>query len=347
MRHHPALHAPRSRRATRSLLAALRLLEAGGGPPPPASFDRALAAEASPTWRALALLGRGLCEELQRRAGGGSADRRGRPGGVEGGRSRRLRGGPGRSGPRSLDRVRTATSAPPSSARLGGSRERSPPEVLGAVLLELGSAAAESGEAQTAAARWQEALERGDPATRAAAAANLGRLAAARGRRPRRGVDVRARHDGGRRAPRPGGRRRAWSPWPRRRPPRGAGTRWTPASAGRCRSAARTPTRRGVAEVLHDLGIAYWRRDQLQRATRSLEECRARAEEVGDDALRGAALRALAAVALQDGRLVVALAYAQEATLAASTPEDRRAVAAVLRQVGDEARRQGSDFAER
>ena len=83
------------------------------------------------------------------------------------------------------------------------------------------------------------------------------------------------------------------------------------------------------------------------RATRSLEECRARAEELGDEALRGAALRALAAVALQDGRLVVALAYAQEATLAASTAGDRRAVAAVLRQVGDEARRQGSELAER
>jgi len=57
----------------------------------------------------------------------------------------------------------------------------SPPEVLGAVLLELGSAAAENGEAKTAAARWQEAFERGDPRTQAAAAANLGRLAAARG----------------------------------------------------------------------------------------------------------------------------------------------------------------------
>ena len=45
------------------LLAALsRLRVEGAGAA--AAFDRVLAAEASPTWRGLALLGRGLCEEL-------------------------------------------------------------------------------------------------------------------------------------------------------------------------------------------------------------------------------------------------------------------------------------------
>jgi hypothetical protein len=98
----------------------------------------------------------------------------------------------------------------------------------------------------------------------------------------------------------------------------------------------------GVAEILHDLGISHWRRGQGHRATRCLEDCRASADDLGDDALRGAALRALAAVALGGGRLVVALAYAQEAALAARTAEERQMAAAVLRQIGDEARRQGS-----
>ena len=98
----------------------------------------------------------------------------------------------------------------------------------------------------------------------------------------------------------------------------------------------------GAAEILHDLGVAHWRRGQAGAATRYLEECRAAAEEEGDAALRGAALRALAGVAQEGGRLVVALAYAQEAALAAESSSERRLVAAALRELGDEARRQGS-----
>ncbi len=326
------------------LLAALRLLEAGGGPAA-GSFDRALAAEAAPTWRALALLGRGFCEQLN---GAPAAAQLTVAAALEEWRTADpaacavALAALGRA-------LSTGSDGDLGAAFLGAARQlsgSSPPEVLGAVLLELGSAAAEGGEAQTAVARWQEALERGDPATRAAAAANLGRLAAARGDAPAAelmferamtvaaGPHVRVVADG----------------MATLAAQAAAEGHWDEVDA-RLRRAL--PLRRadadgrGVAEVLHDLGIAYWRRDQLQRATRSLEECRARAEEVGDEALRGAALRALAAVALQDGRLVVALAYAQEATRAASTPGDRRAVAAVLRQVGDEARRQGSELAER
>ena len=321
------------------LLAALRLLASGAAAA--GAFDRVLAAEASPTWRALALLGRGLCEEL---SGAPAAAQLTVAAALEEWRA----ADPGACAVALAALGRALSTGPDGdlgAAFMSAARQlsgASPPEVLGAVLLELGSAAAENGEAQTAAARWQEALERGDPRTRAAAAANLGRLAAARGDAAAAeamfaramtvsgGPHVRVVADG----------------MVTLAAQAAAEGRWDEVDA-RLRQAL--PLRRadadgrGVAEVLHDLGIAHWRRDQLQRATRSLEECRARAEELGDEALRGAALRALAAVALQDGRLVVGLAYAQEATLAAITPGDRRSVAAVLRQVGDEARRQGSD----
>ncbi|MGD0371333.1 MAG: tetratricopeptide repeat protein [Candidatus Dormibacteria bacterium] len=322
------------------LLAALRLLAAGAAAAA-SSFDRVLAAEASPTWRALALLGRGLCEELN---GAPAAAQLTVTAALEEWRA----ADPGACAMAlaALGRaLSTGSDADLGGAFLGAAQQLSgagPPEVLGAVLLELGSAAAENGEARTAAARWQEALERGDPRARAAAAANLGRLAAARGDAAAAGSmferamtvaggpHVRVVADG----------------LVTLAAQAAAEGRWDEVDS-RLRQAL--PLRRadaddrGVAEVLHDLGIAYWRLDQLQRATRSLEECRARAEELGDEALRGAALRALAAVALQDGRLVVALAYAQEATLVASTSGDRHAVAGVLRQVGEEARRQGSD----
>ena len=326
------------------LVAALHLLAAGAAAAGDA-FDRVLATEASPTWRALALLGRGLCEELN---GAPAAAQLTVAAALEEWRT----ADPGACAVALAVLGRALSTGPDGAlgaAFMGAARQlsgASPPEVLGAVLLELGSAAAENGEAQTAAVRWQEALERGDPRTRAAAAANLGRLAAARGD----GAAAEAMFD----------RAMTVSGGPHVRvvadgmvtlaAQAAAEGRWDEVDA-RLRQALplrrADADRRGVAEVLHDLGIAYWRRDQLPRATRSLEECRSRAEELGDEALRGAALRALAAVALQDGRLVVALAYAQEATLAASTAGDRRAVAAVLRQVGDEARRQGSELAER
>jgi len=319
-----------------SALNRLRMEGAGAG----AAFDRLLAAEASPAWRGLELLGRGLCEELHGARAEAQASVRlaleqwavadaGACAVALAALGRALVSGPDAG----LGAAYLAA-----AERLSGG---SPREVLGAVQLELGSAAAESGEAKTAAARWQEALARGDPRTQAAAAANLGRLAAARGdaagaeRMFQRAMEV----------------------------PEGpqvqvvadglvtlasqaaAEERWDDVEA-RLRQAM--PLReagldaRGVAEILHDLGISHWRRGQAQRATRYLEDCRASADDLGDDTLRGAALRALAAIALEGDRLVVALAYAQEAALAARTAEDRQTAAAVLRQIGDDARRQGS-----
>ena len=321
------------------LLAALNRLRVEGAGAA-AAFDRLVAAEASPAWRGLALLGRGLCEELHGARAEAQAS-------VRSALEQWAIADPGACAVAlaALGRALVAGSDGDLGAAYLASAERlsggSPPEVLGAVLLELGSAAAENGEATTAAARWQEAFERGDPHTRAAAAANLGRLAAARGdaagaeRMFQRAMEV----------------------------PEGphvqvvadglvtlasqaaAEERWDDVEA-RLRQAM--PLReagldaRGVAEILHDLGISHWRRGQAHQATRCLEDCRACADDLDDDALRGAALRALAAVALEGGRLVVALAYAQEAALAARTAEERQMAAAVLRQIGDEARRQGS-----
>jgi tetratricopeptide (TPR) repeat protein len=304
------------------------------------AFDRLLAAEAAPVWRALALLGRGFCEELH----GSQSEARAS---VRSALEQWAAADPGACAVAlaALGRALVTGSDGDLGAAFLASAQRlsedSPAEVLASVLLELGSAAAENGEAGNAATRWQEALERGDRPTRAAAAANLGRLAAARGDAPGaegmfgrsmevpEGPHVQVVADG----------------LVTLASQAAAEERWDEVEA-RLRQAM--PLREacldahGVAEILHDLGISYWRRGQAHRATRSLEDCRARADELGDDVLRGAALRALAAVALDGGRLVVALAYAQEAALAARSGEERQMAAAVLRQIGDEARRQGS-----
>ena len=291
-------------------------------------------------WRALALLGRGFCEEMSgsraaARASIGSALREwvgADPGSCAvalAALGRALAAGPDPS-------LSVAFLA--SAQRLSGG---SPAAVLGAVLLELGTAAAESGEAHTAAARWEGALGGGDPGTQAAAAANLGRLAAVRGDAATAdqmferalavadGSHLRVVADG-----LAGLASQA-----------AADGRWEEADA-RLRQALALrqadQDARGAAAILHDLGIAHWRRGQVHGATRCLEDCRASAEDLGDDELRGAALRALAGVAVETGRLVVALAYAQEAALAARSTGQRRAVASVFRHVGDEARRQGS-----
>jgi tetratricopeptide (TPR) repeat protein len=305
-----------------------------------ASFDRLLSTEASPVWRSLALLGRGLCEEL---SGARAAARGSIRAALEGwaatdpGACAVAVAALGRAVASELD-AGLGIAYLEAAQRLSGG---SAPEVLGAVSLELGSAAAENGEARTAAAHWQKALECGDPRTRAAAAANLGRLAAARGdaatagRMFERGLAV---ADGPHLRVVADGLVALASQ-------AAADGRWEEAEGSLRRALALRRTdrdRRGGAEILHDLGITHWRRGQLPTATRCLEESRAGAEEVGDDALRCEALRALAAVALEAGRLVVALAYAQEAALAAPNPSHRRLVATVLREIGDEARRQGS-----
>jgi tetratricopeptide (TPR) repeat protein len=322
-----------------SFLTALRHLEVDRSAAAVA-FERLLATEASPAWRALALLGRGLCEELSgARAAARSSVRAALQqwAATDPGACAVAVAALGRSVASELDAALGIAFLEAAQRLSGGS----PPEILGAVSLELGSAAAENGEASTAVAHWERALECGDPGIRAAAAANLGRLAAARG--------------DGATAMRFLDRGLAVSDGPHVRvvadglvalASQAAATgRWEEAEAGLRR--ALTLRRaghdgHGVAEILHDLGVASWRRGQVAAATRYLEECRAGAEEAGDEALRGAALRALAAVALEGGRLVVALAYAQEAAVAAQDPDDRRLVASVLREIGDEARRQGS-----
>ena len=322
-----------------ALLAALRLLEAHD-PSAAGSFDRAVAAEVSPAWRALALLGRGFCEAMSGSRAAARASIRSAlrewagadPGGCAvalAALGRALAAGPDAS-------LSTAFLA--SAQRLS---EGSPPVVLGAVLLELGTAAAESGEAHTAATRWEGALDGGDPRTQAAAAANLGRLAAARGdaaiadRMFERALEV---ADGPHVPVVADGLVSLASQ-------AAADGRWEEVAAWLRQALALRQAEqdaRGAAAILHDLGIAHWRRGQLHGATRCLEDCRASAENLGDDELRGAALCALAGVAIETGRLVVALAYAQEAALAARSTGQRRAVASVFRQVGDEARRQGS-----
>ena len=305
-----------------------------------AAFEEVLASEAAPAWRAVALLGRGLCEEM---AGSRDAARASVSSALEqwaraepascavalAALGRALSGG-GHGG--------ASAAFMESARRMAGGSSR---EVLGAVLVELGSAVAESGEAHTAAVHWREALELGDPQTRAAAAANLGRLAAARGdwAAADRMFDLALAVPDGAHVPVVADGLVALAAQA------GSEGLWEEADA-RLRQAL--PLRQsdgdrpGVAEVLHDLGIASWRQGDLHWATRCLEDCRTAAEDLGDHALRGAALRALAMVALEGGRPVVALAYAQEAALAARGAEERRACAVVLQQVGEEARRQGS-----
>ena len=322
-----------------ALQAALHLLEEDGAGAA-GSFDRALAAEASPAWRAVAMLGRGLCEEI-------AGSRVAAQASVRSALEQWAVADPGACAVAlaALGRCLGSGSDGDLGAAFLASAQRlsggSPPEILGAVLLELGTAAAENGEAQTAAARWREALEQGDLRTSAAAAANLGRLAAARGDAAgaegmfERAMQVPAGHhvrvvaDGLVTLASQAAAEGRWEDVERRL-----------RQARPLRQADRDA--HGVAEILHDLGISHWRRGHAHRATRCLEDCRASAEELGDDALRGGALRALAAVALEGERLVVALAYGQEAALAARSAEERQMAAAVLRQIGDKARRQGS-----
>lgn len=320
------------------LLTAIGLL-AGGSPAAAESFDRALAAESAPAWRAVALLGRGLSEEL---AGSPSAARASVRAalelwaGADAGACAVALATLGRS-------LAEGEESELASAFLKAARGLSaggPAEVAGSVLVEMGAAAAERGEAGAAAACWREALECGDGRSQAAAAANLGRLLAARG-------DAEAALELFERA-------LAVADGPHLTViadglvtlavQAAAEGRWDDVDASLRRS---LPLRqadqdgRGAAEVLHDLGIAHWRRGQLHAATRCLEDARHSAEELGDDPLRAAALRALSLVNLDAERLVVALAYGREAAHAAHTGADRRAAAAVLQELGDEARRRG------
>jgi tetratricopeptide (TPR) repeat protein len=317
---------------------ALRLLDAREGAALEA-FDRVLGSEVSPAWRALALLGRGLCEQLRGAPGPAAAD-------AQAALDLWVAADPG-SGAVALAALGRAVSqgADPGagSVLLAAARRLSrgqPPADLAAVLLELGVAAAERGDAAAAAADWREALAGDDPGGRAAAAANLGRLAAASGdaRAADRlfeqallvgeGQHLRVVADG----------------LVSLAAQAAADGRWDDADT-RLRQALplrqADGDRRGMAEVLHDLGVAHWRRGQMPLAVRCFEDCRGSAEEAGDGRLRSAALRGLAGVALEEGRVVVALAYGQEAGLAAPDTGDRRAAGMLLRQVGDEARRRG------
>jgi tetratricopeptide (TPR) repeat protein len=319
------------------MTAALRLLGAQGEAALEA-FDTVLAGEVTPTWRALALLGRGLCEELRGSAGPAAAD-------VRAALELWMAADPGAGAValaalgRALSRggdLGAGAALLAAARRLGVGQ----PTNLSAVLVELGSAAAERGDAEAAAADWREAMGGDDPRSWAAATANLGRLAAASGDASAadalfekallvgEGPHLRVVADG----------------LVHLAAQAAADGRWDDADARLCQA---LPLRqadadnRGMAEVLHDLGVAHWRRGQLLLAARCFEDCRGSAEEVGDEGLRCVALRALAGVALEEGRVVVALAYGHEAGLAAPAPDDRRAAALLLQQVGDQARRRG------
>jgi tetratricopeptide (TPR) repeat protein len=322
-----------------SLASAIALL-AAGAPGAGEGFEQALAAEATPGWRAVALLGKGLCEEL---AGSPSAARAS----VRAALEQWAAAEPGACAVAlaALGRSLAEGAEQELAARLVGSARRlaagGPSEVVGGVLVEVGAAAAERGEAGAAAACWQEALEVGDARSAAAAAANLGRLAAARGDAEAAlrlfdralavadGLHLRVVGDGLAVLAAQAAVEGRWDD---------VGDLLRQALPLR-QADADAP---GAAAVLHDLGIAHWRRGQLHAATRDLEDSRRSAEELGDDTLRAAALRALALVSLAGERLVVALAYGREAALTARDDAERRAAAAVLQEVGDEARRRGA-----
>lgn len=321
-----------------SLLAALRLLDAREDAALDA-FDAVLATEAAPTWRAVALLGRGFCEEVRGAHGPAAHD-------AQAALAMWVAADPAQGAValaalgRELSRGDPPGAGSPflaAARRLAG---RGPAANFAALLVELGSAAAEGGEAGAAAVEWRKAMAGDHPPSRAAAAANLGRLAVAGGDATaadalfeqallvQEGPHLRVVADGlvtlAAQAAEDG--------------------RWDDAEK-RLRQALplrqADGDRRGMGEILHDLGVAHWRRGQLKPAARSFEDCRSSAEEAADDALRCMALRALAGVALEEGRVVVGLAYAQEAGLAAPDVAERREAARLLQEAGDEARRRG------
>jgi tetratricopeptide (TPR) repeat protein len=319
--------------------AALRLLS-WGDRGAAAAFDRALEGEVAPPWRAAGLLGRGLAEELEGSPHLADASLRGALEiwtAADSDSGALALAALGRALAAGID-PEMADTLMDAARRLSAGRSA---EVIGGVLLEMGVAAAERGEAATALRSWQEVLDHADPRSQAAAAANLGRLAAVRG-------DTTAALQLFARAQRePGG------PHLRVIADGLAALASQAAAEGRYEEASgwlrecaslrrRDGDARGVAHALHDLGIAHWRRGELQAATRALEDCRGAAAGAGEDAVAGSALRALARVSLDGESPVVALAYATEAGAVARVPADRRAAATVLREVGDAARRGGA-----
>ncbi len=305
-----------------------------------ASFEAVLAVETAEAWRAVALLGRGFSEELAGLPAQAQASLRAalaiwatsQPGACALGLAAL-----GRAVGDCLDAELGARFL--AAARRLATEE--PDGVIGGVLLEMGAAAVERGEARLGEVCWEEAQSSPDAAVRARAAANLGRLAAARGSTesaltlfelalqlpegPHRSIvadglvtlAVQAASE----------------------------ERWEEVdemlrAALPLRQAAGDA--RGTVEVLHDLGVAEWRRGRLQAATRCLEDCQREAEEIGEAALRGTALQALGRVSLEGGQLVVALAYATEAARVAGGPGEREAAGGLLRTVGETARQRGA-----
>jgi tetratricopeptide (TPR) repeat protein len=320
---------------------AAAIAELGSNPARAAeSFDGVLAVEAAHEWRAMALLGRGLSEQLAGNPSKAAASVRAAlevwavsdptAGAV-------ALAALGRAVGASLD-ADLGSRLLAAARRLAGAASAG---VLGGVLLEAGAAAVERGDARLAVACWEEAQQSSDLAVQAAAAANLGRLAAARGETASalhlfdRALEL---PDGGHRGIVADGlvtlavQAAAEGAWDD--------------AAERLRTAL--PLRqaagdvRGTAEVLHDLGVAEWRRGRLHAAARCFEDCRREAEEEGAAPLRGGALRGLARVSLEAGQLVVALAYAGEAARVARDAADREAAGELLRDVGDAARRGGA-----
>jgi tetratricopeptide (TPR) repeat protein len=304
------------------------------------SFEAVIGVETAEAWRAVALLGRGLSQQLAGLPAQAAAS-------VSAALAIWADADPGACaiGLAALGRaVGESLDAELGAAFLTAAQRLSrgqPAPVVDSVVLEAGAAAAERGEARLAVACWEEAQASPDPAVRAAAAANLGRLAAARGQaEPALELFEQALE-----LPAGGHREVVADGLVCLAVQAAAEERWDDASE---RLRAALPLRqaagdaRGTAEVLHDLGVAEWRRGRLPIATRCLEDCQRGAEEIGAAALRGAALQALARISLQGAQLVLAFAYAGEAGRVAADPEGREAAGELLREVGDAARGRGA-----
>ena len=88
--------------------------------------------------------------------------------------------------------------------------------------------------------------------------------------------------------------------------------------------------------------MASERLGQYELALQWYEECRSEALAAGNIGLEASALRGLGASSLRLGRVVVALACAQQAGRVARRRQDRDSAVALLKEIGEIARRDGS-----
>ena len=214
-------------------------------------------------------------------------------------------------------------------------------EISGDVLVELGAAAAASSDVETASSYWRSAMQQGNEEAQACAAANLARVAASDG-------DTEA-------ALRYMDRAMRLTHGPHLKVVADAlvdlagrslsDERWFDAQTLLRRA---LPLRKmdaepiAIAETLHDLGLAAERLGQYEEALHWYEDCRGAALTAKDIGLEAAALRGLGAASLRLGRVVVALACAQQAGRVARRRQDRESAAALLKEIGEIARRDGA-----